>query len=508
MFSSHDEISRKSLENESYISQSNNNRQKYLNINKDNNNVQRKNNLYKSENCNQKTNFVIEHDNINFHHISINVRYNENDNNTAKNLMHLNNKNLKILKPNNESIISSKNISKSQSEVQNSDDISDSQNESEIESRSERQNVSKNESRNESINSSSKNSSQFIQFIKNPFILYNNIRNSISSIRSRKKNSNNESINTSKNYDEQCLICEEPLKKEEIDNNILECFHFFCDDCYFEYLKEKVNNNQIKKIKCLYKDCDTILYDNFIVRKLCRDMDLCDKYKKLQKRSQLLLDPKVQLCPFPDCESYAKKEDDNNFVTCIENKHQFCFNCLKGWHKNKKCDDKVDKSFENWRNSFKVKRCPKCKFFIEKNEGCNHITCSNCGYQFCWLCLSKYDGEHFSIGRCSGLQYADCTFCSSRIINFFYQFLFVILKGAAFAICLPFAIVFFIYYQFFHKCINIYDDCPLIFYGIAGTLSCLNFIMCGLTITSFIFVLMIFIWPLQDKVFSIVFDFF
>ena len=37
----------------------------------------------------------------------------------------------------------------------------------------------------------------------------------------------------------------------------------------------------------------------------------------------------------------------------------------------------------------KFKQCAQCKFYIEKNHGCNHMTC-RCGYEFCYLCGEKY----------------------------------------------------------------------------------------------------------------------
>ena len=55
-------------------------------------------------------------------------------------------------------------------------------------------------------------------------------------------------------------------------------------------------------------------------------------------------------------------------------------------------------------NNF-IKKCPKCKIIIEKDKGCNHITCTKCGFQWCWLCNEKYDETHFKQGKCKGFQF-------------------------------------------------------------------------------------------------------
>ena len=48
------------------------------------------------------------------------------------------------------------------------------------------------------------------------------------------------------------------------------------------------------------------------------------------------------------------------------------------------------------------KKCVQCQKHIEKNGGCNHMTCKLCGKEFCWLCLSNWHGHDSSI--CVNLQ--------------------------------------------------------------------------------------------------------
>ncbi|KAI1745528.1 hypothetical protein F4680DRAFT_105561 [Xylaria scruposa] len=37
------------------------------------------------------------------------------------------------------------------------------------------------------------------------------------------------------------------------------------------------------------------------------------------------------------------------------------------------------------------KPCPKCQFDIEKDGGCDKMTCSKCDHAFCWICLTSFD---------------------------------------------------------------------------------------------------------------------
>ena len=55
-----------------------------------------------------------------------------------------------------------------------------------------------------------------------------------------------------------------------------------------------------------------------------------------------------------------------------------------------------------------AKQCPHCNAPIEKNEGCNKITCWRCSTNFCWLCGEQIRASnpyaHFNVvgGNCYG----------------------------------------------------------------------------------------------------------
>jgi hypothetical protein len=48
----------------------------------------------------------------------------------------------------------------------------------------------------------------------------------------------------------------------------------------------------------------------------------------------------------------------------------------------------ADEKFEEFITGSNFKQCPKCKRWIEKNQGCDHMTCK-CGCEFCYRCGKK-----------------------------------------------------------------------------------------------------------------------
>jgi hypothetical protein len=38
-----------------------------------------------------------------------------------------------------------------------------------------------------------------------------------------------------------------------------------------------------------------------------------------------------------------------------------------------------------------IKECPRCATPIEKDGGCNHMTCAGCHAHICWNCLASFE---------------------------------------------------------------------------------------------------------------------
>jgi hypothetical protein len=46
----------------------------------------------------------------------------------------------------------------------------------------------------------------------------------------------------------------------------------------------------------------------------------------------------------------------------------------------------MEKMYAGWAYSIGAHTCPKCRVPIEKNDGCNHMTCPKCNHYWCWSC--------------------------------------------------------------------------------------------------------------------------
>ena len=201
-----------------------------------------------------------------------------------------------------------------------------------------------------------------------------------------------------------CPICEEEcVKNDEIQ--LENCFHSFCKICWLTYIKNELIEKKQIKIKCMDHLCNEILPEMVIYTIIKDDKNLISKYNENKLRQEILNNPKKKFCPYPNCNSYAILNEKNNKNVKCENGHLFCFYCLQKPHDNLECNKELDEKMEEFAKKKFIKKCPNCGCWTEKIDGCNHITCIECTYQWCWLCNNKYTSEHYSSGKCKGFQF-------------------------------------------------------------------------------------------------------
>ncbi|QLL33843.1 hypothetical protein HG536_0F01680 [Torulaspora globosa] len=208
----------------------------------------------------------------------------------------------------------------------------------------------------------------------------------------------------------ECFICCEDKPTETF---ALECGHEYCIECYRRYISDRLNQGKV--ITCM--DCPLALKNEDIdaVMGTASSARLMNSSIKsfIQKHNR-----NYKWCPYADCKCIIHLNDTTYlqectrlhrswFVTC-KLSHSFCFGCGYEIHAPADCNvanawvKKARKESENlnWVLSH-TKECPKCSVNIEKNGGCNHMVCSSCKYEFCWICGGDWAPHGRSFFQCT-----------------------------------------------------------------------------------------------------------
>ncbi|PAV90167.1 hypothetical protein WR25_02617 [Diploscapter pachys] len=190
----------------------------------------------------------------------------------------------------------------------------------------------------------------------------------------------------------------------------LACNHLACDTCWKSYLETKITNGNTSEIQCIASNCQLLIEDEKVLHYVT-DPKIRAMYEKLQINSYVEINRLLKWCPMPNCGRAIKVQQfEARPVMCKSCSQRFCFRCAHEWHAPvncrllklwmKKCQD--DSETSNWINA-NTKDCPKCNVTIEKNGGCNHMTCRNktCGAEFCWICLGEWKSHHGDSYNCN-----------------------------------------------------------------------------------------------------------
>ncbi|MBW03078.1 E3 ubiquitin-protein ligase-like protein, partial [Eschrichtius robustus] len=138
--------------------------------------------------------------------------------------------------------------------------------------------------------------------------------------------------------------------------------------------------------------------------------EIMQRYKKLQFEREVLLDPCRTWCPASTCQAVCQLQEMGlqtpQLVQCKACDTEFCSACKASWHPGQGCPEtmpitflpgETSSAFPLEEDDVPIKRCPKCKVYIERDEGCAQMMCKNCKHAFCWYCLESLDTAAFAV---------------------------------------------------------------------------------------------------------------
>lgn len=197
--------------------------------------------------------------------------------------------------------------------------------------------------------------------------------------------------------DSMCSICCDDV--DSTNSSALSCNHIFCNECWETHLSTKINEGE-PEIHCPHLKCNTHVTDNFI--KQIVPPSTFEKYLRFVTKNFVRENDSVRWCPTPGCQSaitfdQSNSTSDSAIVQCNYCGNQFCFKCHNEAHAPATCEQMKlwvkEADIYNWR-TINCRECPKCNVSVEKNGGCNHMTCQQCKYEWCWVCLRPWRGHN------------------------------------------------------------------------------------------------------------------
>ncbi|XP_025023933.1 ankyrin repeat and IBR domain-containing protein 1 isoform X3 [Python bivittatus] len=230
-------------------------------------------------------------------------------------------------------------------------------------------------------------------------------------------------------------MCNISVFEDPVD---MPCGHEFCRACWEAFLNMKIQEGEAHNIFCPAYDCFQLVPVEIIESVVSKEMD--KRYLQFDIKAFVENNPSIKWCPTPACEravrltrqgSNTSGSETLNFpllrapaVDCGKG-HLFCWECLGEAHEPCDCETwknwlqkitemkpeelvGVSEAYEDAANCLWLltnsKPCANCKSPIQKNEGCNHMQCAKCKYDFCWICLEEWKKHSSSTGgyyRCT-----------------------------------------------------------------------------------------------------------
>uniref|UniRef100_A0A3P9CFG2 RBR-type E3 ubiquitin transferase n=1 Tax=Maylandia zebra TaxID=106582 RepID=A0A3P9CFG2_9CICH len=201
------------------------------------------------------------------------------------------------------------------------------------------------------------------------------------------------------------------------------CGHVFCRACLCEFCTVQITEGNVRDVTCPQADCagapTPAQVQSLVGEKLF------SRYDRLLLQNTLDSMSDVTYCPRTSCGSAVILEKSSNAVLCSECSFAFCVTCRMTYHGLEECETKkkhardgLSALLNDYKHGSKERKrllvsrygnmlvmlesnlndtwlannsrcCPHCFSRIEKNGGCDHMLCTQCGQDFSWCCALR-----------------------------------------------------------------------------------------------------------------------
>lgn len=211
--------------------------------------------------------------------------------------------------------------------------------------------------------------------------------------------------------EQECGICFEALA---MGGCRLSCGHNFCEDCWRRHLVAEVRQGRLN-LRCAAHACKVSV--DLAVALRFVSLAVLEQHRRLVLAAVLEEGGSTVFCPNAQCSRPLQLRafddvDASRTVRCLCGA-VFCFACQAEGHFPAQCEDlktyrTTARKLNLWRARHEVivvrvkvigQRCPKCRRFFEKSNGCNDMRCM-CGVHFCYAC-GVLQGHHCKFYPCS-----------------------------------------------------------------------------------------------------------
>jgi hypothetical protein len=195
----------------------------------------------------------------------------------------------------------------------------------------------------------------------------------------------------------ECTICKEKYSNEELVM-VNTCNHSFCKECLTNYLELEIKEHKTT-IKCP-EQCEKIIEVKLIEELV--EVSVFEKYMDVFFKKYIEDRPdEYRFCSNPNClVPFEIKSICNDYFECGICQTKTCLNCSSKYHLDKTCKNAVsqnDKDFRKFVKNNGYTPCSKCKSIVEKKEACDHMTCSKCNHEFCYVCGATWEVMHICV---------------------------------------------------------------------------------------------------------------